>query len=158
MFKIISSSEEMTQNIGKICAKALKKGYVIALNGDLGAGKTVFTRGLASGLNIKENITSPTFTILRQYEGKNFKFNHIDLYRIEEIEELDEIGILDLLDDGITVVEWAKKASEIFSDDTLIVNILRGRKSDDREICFSCKDSIREKEFFEVLKDVYISD
>lgn len=158
MFKIISSSEEMTLSIGKSCAKALKKGYVIALQGDLGAGKTVFTRGIAKGLNINENIISPTFTILRQYEGKNFKFNHLDLYRIEESEELDEIGILDLLDDGITVVEWANRASEIFGEDTLFVKIVRGINDNDREISFFCKDQKREKEFFEVLKDAYIGD
>ncbi|MEZ4357885.1 MAG: tRNA (adenosine(37)-N6)-threonylcarbamoyltransferase complex ATPase subunit type 1 TsaE [Eubacteriales bacterium] len=158
MFKITSSSEEMTQDIGKTCAKALKNGYVIALDGDLGAGKTVFTRGIAAGLKIKGNILSPTFTILRQYEGENFKFNHLDLYRINDADELYEIGILDILDDGITVIEWAKKASGIFRNDALFISIARGKKEDDREISFYCKDILREKEFFEVLKDVYTCD
>lgn len=148
----------MTQDIGKTCAKALKNGYVIALDGDLGAGKTVFTRGIAAGLKIKGNILSPTFTILRQYEGENFKFNHLDLYRINDADELYEIGILDILDDGITVIEWAKKASGIFRNDALFISIARGKKEDDREISFYCKDILREKEFFEVLKDVYTCD
>ena len=91
----------------------LKSGDIVALYGDLGAGKTVFAKGIASGLDINEEITSPTFTLLKEYQGK-MKMNHFDLYRIEDEDELLHTGFFDYLGaEGVCVIEWADRAGEL---------------------------------------------
>lgn len=100
-------SEEETFRLGEKIAKSALPG-VYALEGDLGAGKTVFAKGFAAGLGISENITSPTFTIMQVYDAGEKKLYHYDAYRIEDPEELEEIGYTDYFyGDGICLVEWA---------------------------------------------------
>lgn len=118
----ISNSIKETYDIAKDIAKTLKGGEIILLNGDLGAGKTTFTKGLAKELGIKEEIVSPTFIMMREYEGR-IKLYHFDLYRVSNEEELEELGLKEYLyDNGICVIEWNKFSS--FSDSKVInINI-----------------------------------
>jgi len=104
-----SDSIEDTYKIAEKLASSLKGGEIILLNGDLGAGKTTFTKGLAKALGVFDEITSPTFTILNVYEDGAFKLNHLDMYRIENEDEIYELGIEDQFgEDTITVIEWNK--------------------------------------------------
>lgn len=103
-YKYISRSDSETQSIGSELAKYLKKGDTVLLFGDLGYGKTTFTKGVAHGLGIKARVTSPTFTIIKNYDG----LTHIDLYRVENKKQLDEIGLSDVLlnSNVIKILEW----------------------------------------------------
>lgn len=105
--KYISNSLNETIQIGKDLALTLDKGVVISLSGDLGVGKTAFTKGIALGLGIEEAITSPTFTLLKEYEGI-LNLKHIDAYRLENMSS-DTLGIYDLIDEtNVVVLEWAQ--------------------------------------------------
>lgn len=100
---------EETYKLAGLLADELHGGEVILLEGDLGAGKTTFTKGLARALDIEDEVTSPTFTILNVYEDGRLKLNHLDMYRVESSEELAELGIEDCFDDeSVTVIEWNK--------------------------------------------------
>jgi len=104
-----SSSIEETYSIAEKIEETLEGGEIILLEGDLGAGKTTFTKGLAKALGVNEEVTSPTFTILNVYDSGRLRLNHLDMYRIESEDELFELGIEDdVLNDGITVIEWNK--------------------------------------------------
>ena len=101
---------ELGQKLGATC----KQGDVYTLVGDLGVGKTVFTKGFAKGLGIDEAISSPTFTIIQEYEGKHMPFYHFDVYRIGDVEEMDEIGFDDYVyGKGVCLIEWANLIEEI---------------------------------------------
>lgn len=107
----VTRSPEETFGLGKQLGQKLKDGDIVALCGDLGAGKTMFAKGIAAGLGITEEVTSPTFTLLKEYEGR-LKLYHFDLYRIEEEEELKETGFYDYLGgEGVCVIEWADKVA-----------------------------------------------
>jgi len=109
-----SFSPQETSAIGENIGKEARGGQVFTLIGDLGVGKTVFTQGVAKGLGIDEPICSPTFTILQVYEEGRLPFYHFDVYRIGDVEEMDEIGYEDYFyGDGVTFVEWANLIEEI---------------------------------------------
>ena len=102
-----------TKNLGYKVSCYLQEGDIILLSGDLGAGKTLFTKGIGEGLHIKESVTSPTFTIMQQYSGR-LSLYHFDLYRIEDPEELIEVGLMEYMyNEGVTVVEWFEKMEEM---------------------------------------------
>jgi tRNA threonylcarbamoyladenosine biosynthesis protein TsaE len=108
----MTDSDEETLLAGEEFSKTLKEGDVVALNGDLGAGKTVFVKGIAKGLHIEDIVTSPTFTILREYKGA-LPLYHFDVYRISDPDEMFEIGFSEYLDGGgVSVIEWAEKVKE----------------------------------------------
>ena len=108
------------QKIGETC----KPGTVIGLTGDLGTGKTVFARGFARGLGITEPVVSPTFTILHGYEGGRLPMWHFDVYRIEDPDEMYEIGYEDcFFGDGVSLVEWASQIGELIPEDAVHVTI-----------------------------------
>jgi tRNA threonylcarbamoyladenosine biosynthesis protein TsaE len=112
-----------TMKAGELFAHTLVPGDVVALDGDLGAGKTVFVKGIAKGLGIMDVIVSPTFTILREYEGAPPLY-HFDVYRIGSPDELFDIGFSEYLDgDGVCVIEWAGKAAELLPKRTVRVQI-----------------------------------
>ena len=113
--KIIESfSAKETFSVGKEIGQNATPGSVYTLIGDLGVGKTVFTQGVAEGLGITEPISSPTFTILQVYEEGRIPFYHFDVYRIGDVEEMDEIGYEDMFfGDGICLIEWANLIEEI---------------------------------------------
>ena len=124
--KILSNSEQETYRIGQMIGNAARPGLVIAYYGDLGAGKTVMTKGIACGLGIREAVTSPTFTILQSYEDGRLPLFHLDVYRIEDPEEMEEIGLDDCLyGDGVTVIEWAEQIEELLPPDTVRIRIGR---------------------------------
>ncbi|MCI7181931.1 MAG: tRNA (adenosine(37)-N6)-threonylcarbamoyltransferase complex ATPase subunit type 1 TsaE [Schaedlerella sp.] len=105
---------EETFRIGEKLGSQAKPGQVFTLTGDLGVGKTVFTQGLAKGLGIKEPVNSPTFTIVQIYEEGRLPFYHFDVYRISDVEEMEEIGFEDyVLGEGVSLIEWANLIEEI---------------------------------------------
>ena len=116
-------------------AVRLRPGDVVAYTGDLGAGKTAFTRGIARGLGIPEGVTSPTFTIVNEYEGGRLPLFHFDLYRLGDPEELFDIGWEDYLArGGVCAVEWSENVKEALDRHTIWVEIRRGESQDQRVI------------------------
>ena len=112
--EIIVKNLKQTEKLAKKFAKKIKGGEKILLNGDLGAGKTTFTKFLAKALGVKDAVTSPSFTILKQYSGKKLNINHFDLYRIETEDELIEIGFQEFLNTSnneILLIEWSERAN-----------------------------------------------
>ena len=114
---IETRSPEETFALGEKLGREAKPGQIYTLNGDLGTGKTVFTQGFASGLGITEPVNSPTFTILQVYEEGRMPFYHFDVYRIGDVEEMDEIGYEDYFyGDGVCLIEWANLIEEILPE------------------------------------------
>ena len=110
----ISHSPAETEGLGEQFGRAAARGWVIALSGELGAGKTQFVRGLARGLGVPGRAHSPTFTLVNEYAGGRLKLFHLDLYRLETAEQLSSAGIEEFLQpDGVTVVEWAERIHEL---------------------------------------------
>lgn len=106
-----------TYELGEKIGQMAKPGMVISLTGDLGVGKTVFTQGLAKGLGIEEPVNSPTFTIVQVYEKGRLPMYHFDVYRIGDIEEMDEIGYEDYVyGEGVSLIEWANLIEEILPE------------------------------------------
>lgn len=136
MLKIISKSAEQTYKLGECLGKVLKPGDIICLTGDLGAGKTAFTKGIGIGLDIAEFITSPTYTIINEYNGRIPLF-HFDVYRLEGVEEMYELGYEEyFFGDGAVVIEWADIVKDIIPQERLWITILRGKEEDTREVMF----------------------
>jgi len=118
-----SFSAEETKALGEKTAQNAKEGSVFCLSGDLGVGKTVFTKGFAEGLGIDEYITSPTFTIVNEYEGR-YKFYHFDVYRITDPDELYDIGFEEYVyGDGVCLIEWAEIVKEDIPDGAVWIRI-----------------------------------
>ena len=119
-----TQSDEETEKAAAALAARVKPGTVICLDGDLGTGKTVFARGFARGLGITEPIVSPTFTILHGYTGGRLPMWHFDVYRIEDPEEMEEIGYEDCFyGDGVALVEWASLIGELIPENAVRVEI-----------------------------------
>jgi len=115
---------EETFELGKSIGEKAKPGEIYTLTGDLGVGKTVFAQGLAAGLGITEPISSPTFTIVQVYEEGRLPFYHFDVYRIGDIEEMDEIGYEDYFyGEGVCLVEWADLIGEILPEEVVSIRI-----------------------------------
>ena len=113
-----------TFEIGKQLGLEAKPGEVYCLDGDLGVGKTVFTKGFASGLGITEPVNSPTFTIVQQYEEGRLPLYHFDVYRIGDVEEMDEIGYEDCFyGEGVCLIEWSTLIQEILPEDAIHITI-----------------------------------
>ena len=130
----ISKSEAETEALGVRLAERLEPGQTIAFTGDLGAGKTAFTRGLARGLGIGERVTSPTFTIVNEYEGGRLPLFHFDMYRLSAPEELFAIGWEDYLDrGGVCAVEWSENVAGAL-EDAIRVELRRGGAENERRI------------------------
>ncbi len=121
---IETRSPEETFDLGEKLGREAKPGQIYTLNGDLGTGKTVFTQGFASGLGITEPVNSPTFTILQVYEEGRMPFYHFDVYRIGDVEEMDEIGYEDCFyGEGVCLIEWAELIEEILPENVIVVTI-----------------------------------
>ena len=125
MTEYISRNESETEKIGESLAARLQAGAVLAYRGGLGAGKTAFTRGLAKGLGYEGRVTSPTFTIVNEYEGRLPLF-HFDMYRLGDEDELFDIGWEDYLDrGGICAVEWSERAGDALPEKTVFAAFSR---------------------------------
>ena len=117
-------SPEETYELGRKIGLQARPGQVYTLTGDLGVGKTVFTQGVAAGLGITEPVSSPTFTIVQVYEEGRLPFYHFDVYRIGDIEEMEEVGYDDyFFGKGICLIEWAELIEEILPDDRISITI-----------------------------------
>lgn len=129
-----SNSPEETEQLGRSLAALLSPGSVVAYYGDLGAGKTAFTRGLARGLGVSVPVTSPTYTIVNEYEGTRMPLFHFDLYRLTSDDDLFDIGWDDYLErGGVCAVEWSERAPESMHD-AIRVTISRALSSDNERI------------------------
>ncbi|KXT62947.1 tRNA (adenosine(37)-N6)-threonylcarbamoyltransferase complex ATPase subunit type 1 TsaE [Streptococcus sp. DD04] len=144
---MFSHNEEELIEWGQRLGGLLQEQDILVLTGDLGAGKTTFTKGLARGLGIKQMIKSPTYTIVREYEGR-LPLYHLDVYRIGE--DPDSIDLDDFLfGEGVTVIEWGELLEDSLPDDYLKLTILK--KADGRELVFESKGR-RSQELLEELK------
>ncbi|MFR0880534.1 MAG: tRNA (adenosine(37)-N6)-threonylcarbamoyltransferase complex ATPase subunit type 1 TsaE [Oscillospiraceae bacterium] len=125
MEKITHSAEE-TIEFAKEIGSRLKKGDIVAYTGGLGAGKTTFTRGLAMGLGMDDNVTSPTFSLVNEYHSKDISLYHFDMYRIMGADDLETTGFYDYsTDDSVFAIEWSENISEELPDNAVIINIER---------------------------------
>lgn len=122
MIKYISENVKQTEQLGERIASVLKGSEVIAMFGDLGAGKTAFTRGLAAGLGFEYGVSSPTFAIVNEYSGK-FNIYHFDMYRIKSEDDLYSTGFYDYLDNGVIVIEWSENIEYALDDDAIRIRI-----------------------------------
>ena len=105
-----TASEEETGAVGRELAATLHAGDVVLLSGELGAGKTAFVRGLASGLGVApEDVSSPTFTLIQEYRGGRLTLFHVDLYRLDDPREIEDLGLDEIAGDGVLAIEWAEK-------------------------------------------------
>ena len=121
---IESHDPEETFEVGRTIGMNAKPGQIYTLTGDLGVGKTVFTQGVAAGLGITEPVNSPTFTIIQEYEDGRLPFYHFDVYRIGDLEEMEEIGYDDyFFGQGICLIEWAELIEEILPEKRIEVTI-----------------------------------
>lgn len=135
MVCIITKQSKETEYIGQRMAKFLEPGDFIALIGELGAGKTVFTQGIAKGLGIDDPITSPTFTIIHEYPEGRLPLYHMDVYRLKSAEEMNDLGYEEYFyGQGITIVEWANLIEDILPTEHLSLVFREGQEG--REICF----------------------
>ncbi|MCK5007612.1 MAG: tRNA (adenosine(37)-N6)-threonylcarbamoyltransferase complex ATPase subunit type 1 TsaE [Spirochaetales bacterium] len=131
-----TETPDQTIRLGLEIGKQLQPGSVVALHGPLGAGKTTLVKGIARSLNIEEALTSPSFTLIAEYEGSRegnpVTLYHIDLYRISHPQEIEDLGMEEILNgEGICVIEWAEKASEFLPESTVRVEIViedKGRR------------------------------
>ncbi len=141
MIEMISESIEKTENIGRAIAAELSGTEVIALFGELGAGKTALTRGICQGLNVKDNVCSPTFAIVNEYCGK-YKVYHFDMYRVTGIDDLSSTGYFDYIDTGILIIEWSENIKEFLPDGAIMVTIKYGKAENERVLTFDGLEGI----------------
>lgn len=114
---IETRSPEETFALGKKIGEMARPGEIYTLTGDLGVGKTVFTQGVAAGLGITEPVSSPTFTIVQEYDSGRLPFYHFDVYRIGDVEEMEEVGFEDyVMGEGVSLIEWANLIEEILPE------------------------------------------
>lgn len=130
--KAITRSVEETRALAATLGQELRPGDLVVLAGELGAGKTAFAQGVARGLGVTEQVVSPTFMIVRQYEGR-VPLSHVDVYRLDRLQELHDLGFDELLDDRVTLVEWGDAAGPLLPPDRLEIR-LEMAGDDEREI------------------------
>ena len=134
MLKLNTESVEETLQIGEQLGKLLDKGNIVCLSGDLGAGKTSFAQGIAKGLGVKDYVTSPTYTIINEYEGR-LPLYRFDVYRLNDVEEMHELGYEEyFFSDGVVVLEWADMVRDIIPGERLWITILNTKGDNSREI------------------------
>lgn len=131
MFRV--KNQEETEALAQSLAQMAAPGMVIAMRGDLGTGKTTFTKAFAKGLGIEETVTSPTFNIVKEYRGGRIPLYHFDVYRIDDPEEMYELGYEEYFyGDGVCAVEWAEKIGELIPEDAVRIHISYGEKEGER--------------------------
>lgn len=136
-----SNGPEDTEHLGEALGRQLSAGDIIAFTGDLGAGKTAFTRGLARGLDITQPVTSPTFTIVNEYLGGRLPLFHFDMYRLGSSDELFDIGWEDYLSrGGVCCVEWSENVEDALESGYIAIDIRRGAADDERAITITGRE------------------
>ncbi|NLK63896.1 MAG: tRNA (adenosine(37)-N6)-threonylcarbamoyltransferase complex ATPase subunit type 1 TsaE [Tissierellia bacterium] len=147
--KIIARNIKDTEKLGKIIAKRIEKGTVICLDGELGVGKTALTQFIAKEFGVKENIISPTFTIIKEYEGK-LPFYHMDVYRIDSEDDMYDLGYDEYIySEGVTIIEWADLIKGMLPEERINIEIKR-IDDEKREINIEGKGLIFEKLVWEL--------
>ena len=129
-----SNSTKDTLNFGRKLASLLKKGDIITLSGELGAGKTKFTEGILSYFNLESEISSPTFTIVNEYVNDKINIYHFDVYRLEDSSEFYEIGGEEYFDKGICIIEWAELIEDALPPEYLKISIIKDDLNEDKRI------------------------
>lgn len=128
-----TTSVDATRQLARVVAGLVRPGDLLLLVGDLGAGKTAFTQGFAAELGIDEPITSPTFTLVRSYRGR-LKLHHLDVYRLENVQEAEDLGLGELMEDGVTLIEWGDTIAPALPADYLEVRFEYGEGDDERDV------------------------
>jgi tRNA threonylcarbamoyladenosine biosynthesis protein TsaE len=123
--ELSSNSEEDTRRLGERLGRALRTGDIVLLSGDLGTGKTCLTQGIGKGLDFVGQVNSPSFVIMNEYAGREMLF-HVDLYRLEDVEELDDLGLWDYAERGVLVIEWPERGAELLPGDGLVIELRFG--------------------------------
>lgn len=130
-----TTSVDATRDLASALSELARPGDLLLLAGDLGAGKTAFAQGFGRGLGVEEPITSPTFTLAREYQGSRLRFHHLDVYRFEAMEEVFDVGLPELLDDdAVVLVEWGDAIAPAVPADYLEIRITLGDGDDDRQL------------------------
>jgi tRNA threonylcarbamoyladenosine biosynthesis protein TsaE len=124
-----------TEAVGAAFGALLRRGDVVLVAGDLGAGKTTFVKGVARALGVRDRVTSPTFTIVQEYEGR-IPVAHVDVYRLERVQELHDVGFAELLDGRVVLVEWGDKVEPVMPGDRIEVRLAPGDEPNVRTITF----------------------
>jgi len=133
-----TSSVEATRALAAAIAALAVPGDVILLSGELGAGKTAFVQGFGAGLGVEATITSPTFTLAHQYDGR-LTMHHLDVYRLERLAEMEDVGVPELVDgDGVVLIEWGDVVAPALPQDYLEIALSYGEGDDDRELELRC--------------------
>lgn len=131
-----TTNVEETRALAAALAELVRPHDLVLLVGDLGAGKTAFTQGLALALGVTEQVTSPTFTLARSYVGR-LVLHHLDVYRLERLQEAEDLGLPELIDDdAVVVIEWGDAVIPVLPPDFLEVRLVLGEGDDDRELTF----------------------
>jgi tRNA threonylcarbamoyladenosine biosynthesis protein TsaE len=120
--KLTTHGADGTDMVAAAVGSMLRIGDVVVLSGELGAGKTTFAKGLARGLGVTETVTSPTFTIVQQYEGR-IPVAHVDVYRLDRLQELHDLGFEELLEGAVTLIEWGEAIARVLPRDRLVVHL-----------------------------------
>jgi tRNA threonylcarbamoyladenosine biosynthesis protein TsaE len=120
---LTSTSPQDTQELATVLSGYLEVGDLVVLAGDLGAGKTCFAQGLGAGLGVTERITSPTFTLVNRYESGRIELHHLDVYRLDDIAETLDLDLPELLEVGVTVIEWGEEIDDVLPVDHLTVRL-----------------------------------
>ncbi|MBQ7504120.1 MAG: tRNA (adenosine(37)-N6)-threonylcarbamoyltransferase complex ATPase subunit type 1 TsaE [Ruminococcus sp.] len=133
MDDFLSHSVEQTEKFAEEFSKNLNGNEIIAMYGELGAGKTAFARGLARGLGVEDAVSSPTFAIVNEYQGV-YSIYHFDMYRIESWNDLDSIGFFDYVDNGVIIIEWSENIEGALPNDIIRININKTNNENERII------------------------
>ena len=132
--RAVTRSTDETLDLARAVGELLRPGYVVSLVGELGAGKTVFARGVARAVGVTDLVVSPTFTIVREYEGR-VPLVHVDVYRIDAVQELHDLGFEEVVrDDAVTLVEWGDKIEGLLPGDRLDIRLAPGGADDERVV------------------------
>ena len=140
---ITTRSEEETTAVGRDLAASLEAGDVVLLFGDLGAGKTAFVRGLAEGMGVaRDEVSSPTFTLVQEYRGGRLALFHVDLYRLDDPREIDDLGLEEIAADGVLAIEWAEKLPRLLPGDTGVIDVrIEHAEGDTRRVAIQTDSS-----------------
>lgn len=138
-------TEEQMARLGERLGEMLERGDVLCLSGDLGAGKTTLTKSIAQGLGVEDYVTSPSYTIVNEYEGR-LPLYHFDVYRINDIEEMYELGYEDYFyGTGVCVVEWAGMIEELLPEKRIWIEILRGNTAESRTLVITADEKLTKR-------------
>ncbi|MDR7419805.1 MAG: tRNA (adenosine(37)-N6)-threonylcarbamoyltransferase complex ATPase subunit type 1 TsaE [Armatimonadota bacterium] len=142
--EVETHAPEATEAIGRRLGARLRRGDVVALIGPLGAGKTVLARGIAQGAGARGYVASPSFVVIREYAGP-VRIYHADLYRLERADDIADLGLDELIDTGILIVEWADRACGVLPDEHIRVECVFGASETDRHLTLSASASLADR-------------